>query len=207
METPTNEPAPVAAEPQSPMTATMWNDRALMERAWKQANTLSRSALVPEQLYQGKPENCLIALDIANRTGFSPLMVMQGLTIVKGKPAWNGQTSIALVNGCGRFTPLTFIYSGEGDDFGCTAQAKRLSDGEICESERITMRMANDEGWTSHAGSKWKTFPRQMMMYRSGAFFARTYCPDVLMGIYTVDELNDVGKGDVPAEKVVVTVE
>jgi hypothetical protein len=183
---------------------TMWNDDKALARSWKAANMLSKTALVPDN-YRGQPENCLIALDVANRVNISPLMVMQNLTIVQGKPAWNGQSSIALVNGCGRFSPLKFIYSGEGENFGCVAQAQRLADGEVCESERITLAMARDEGWSTKKGSKWLTMPKQMMMYRAGAFFARTYCPDVMLGIYTTDELTDIGKGDTaqPKEKIV----
>jgi hypothetical protein len=129
---------------------------------------------------------------------------MQNLTIVQGKPAWNGQSSIALVNGCGRFSPLTFAYSGEGDDFGCVARARRFADGELCESERVTLRMAADEGWSTKKGSKWLTMPKLMMQYRSGAFFARAYCPDVMLGIHTSDELADIGRAEpAPKEKIV----
>ena len=35
------------------------------------------------------------------------------------------------------------------------------------------------------------------MMYRAAAFFARVYCPNVLMGFSTVDEAEDIA----PAEK------
>ena len=40
------------------------------------------SQLVP-QIYQGKPMDCTIAVDMANRMGVSPLMVMQNLYVVK----------------------------------------------------------------------------------------------------------------------------
>ena len=65
-----------AAETTSLERKTMWNDKTLLSEAYKAATFLSRSALVPDT-YQGKPDNCLIALDIANRTGLSPIMVMQ----------------------------------------------------------------------------------------------------------------------------------
>ena len=153
---------------------TMWNDKDALEQAWKTANFLSESDLVPQSLYKKKPGNCLIALDVANRTGMSPLMIMQNMYVVQGRPTWSGQMCIALINGCGRFSPLSFRWGGKTGqkDWSCVAVATRLSDGVLCESSPVTWQMALDEGWVNKNGSKWKTMPEQMFMYRSGAFFA-----------------------------------
>lgn len=173
--------------------STMWNDTKLMNAAWRTAGMLSKSGLVPEN-YQNSPENCLIAIDLANRQGLSPMMVMQNLYVVKGKPAWSGSFCAAAINGCGKFTPLEYLWSGEPNSlsFGCTAQAVRRVNGSMCQSETITMQMAKDMGWIDKNGSKWKTMPKQMMMYRAASFFARAHCPEVLLGIQTVEEVQDV---------------
>ena len=60
----------------------MWNDKELLQQAYSCAKYLSDSALVPADTYQRKPENCLNALDLANRSGMSPLTIMQNLYIV-----------------------------------------------------------------------------------------------------------------------------
>ena len=52
---------------------------------YKMAQRISKSQLVPQN-YQGKPEDCMLAIDMANRNGMSPVMVMQNLYVVKGKP-------------------------------------------------------------------------------------------------------------------------
>lgn len=176
---------------------TIWNDVTLGKQAFKMAEFLSRSALIP-QTYQGKPENCLIALDMANRTGLAPTTVMQNLNIIQGKPAWSSQMCISLVNMCGRFEPLDFVFVGEPGtlEYGCYAKAKRKSDGKELAGTTITLGMAKSEGWSTKAGSKWTTMADQMLMYRAGAFFARVYCPDVLMGLLTQDEVRDVWGDD-----------
>lgn len=181
-------PAPVA-----PGGLTMWNDTKLMNLAYRTAGMLSKSGLVPDS-YRNSPENCLIAIDLANRQGLSPMMVMQNLYVVKGKPAWSGSFCAAAVNGCGRFTSLEYVFVGEPGTLsdGCFARATRLSNGTVCQSEIITMRMAQDEGWLDKFGSKWKTMPRQMMMYRAAFFFARAHCPEVLLRMQTVEEVQDV---------------
>lgn len=175
-----------------PNTPTIWNDEAMRETAWKAATFLSKTDIVPPTFK--KPENCMIALDIANRTGMQPLTVMQNLYIVQGKPSWSGQMCIALINGCGRFTPLEFEFVGDmgKDNWGCYAHAKRVGTEKELHSDIITIEMAKKEGWYGKSGSKWQTMPIQMMMYRAGAFFGRVHCPDVLMGLPLSDEMKDV---------------
>ena len=193
--------------PQAQQYRSMWNDTEMLTQAWKCAGFLGQSALVPET-YKGHPENCLIALDLANRSGMSPLTVMQNLYIVKGKPAWAGQFAIALVNASRRFSkPLRPVFFGdEGTaSWGCYMETEDL-EGKKVVGSKITIQMAKDEGWIDKAGSKWKTMPEQMLMYRAGAFFARVHCPDVLYGVQMADEVKDVNGYD-DDEKPKVTIE
>jgi hypothetical protein len=209
-ETPTPDTSDALTASETALTApetgwapSIWNDRSLMADAYRAAKYLAASDLVPEATYRNKPANCLIALDMANRLNIQPLIVMQNLYIVKGKPGWSGQFCIAAINGCGKFSPLEYIWSDGGG--GCTCRAVRLSDGKVCQGTTVTMQMASDEGWLSKSGSKWKSMPQQMMMYRAAAFFARTYCPEVLLGIQTADEIADVHGAD-QTEASVVTI-
>lgn len=192
---------------QSKDTQTMWNNDTLMKRSFSAAKYLASSDLVPEQTYKDKPANCLIALDIANRLNMPPMLVMQNLYIVKGKPAWSGSFCAAAINGCGKFSPLEYIFTDDGGG-GCIARATRLINGSVCQSDTITMQMAADEGWLGKSGSKWKTMPKQMMMYRAASFFARTHCPEVLLGIQTVEETQDVrGYEDEEKDTVIITLD
>ena len=169
---------------------TMWSDTKSMNAAMKVANLLAKSQLLPEQ-YIGHPENCLIAIDIANRMRVSPLLVAQNLYVVRGKPGWSGSFAISAINNCGKFSPLDFVYTKNGGG-GCYAQATRLSDGKVLKGTEITLEMAQKEGWSTKPGSKWLTMSEQMLAYRAGSFFARTYCPEVLLGVQTIDEIQDV---------------
>ena len=183
----------IILNPEANYVLSMWNDNKLMASSFKMAQMLAGSNLIP-QFYQGNPANCLIAIDIANRMNMPPLMVLQNLFIVQGRPAWAGQFCIAAINGCGKFDPLDFVFYGEQSkpDFGCYAQAIRKSTGKLCQGDNITLQMAHDEGWSTKSGSKWRTMPKQMMMYRSASFFARVFCPEVLIGLQTADEIQDV---------------
>lgn len=151
------------------------------------------SSLVP-QAYQGKSMDCTIAVDMANRMGVSPMMVMQNLYIVKGKPSWSGQACTALISGSGKFKDLKHVYIGERntDSWGCYLQATRVSDGENVKGAEVTIKMAKDEKWFGKDGSKWQTIPELMLAYRASAFFARVHIPQSLMGIYVEGEVNDM---------------
>ncbi|MGK3945742.1 hypothetical protein ABK046_46285, partial [Streptomyces caeruleatus] len=51
--------------------------------------------------------------------------------------------------------------------------------------------MAKAEGWSTKSGSKWKTMPELMLMYRAAAFLIRAYAPEISMGLRTDDEIID----------------
>lgn len=157
---------------------------------WKMAGMLAKSDMIP-QSYQGKPMNVVIALEQAQRMNCSPLMVMQNLYIVKGKPSWSGQACSMIVNGCGLFENVDLVYVGEKgkDDWGAYVKATRKSDGKELVGTTIDMAMAKAEGWLSNP--KWKSMPQQMLGYRAYSFFARLYCPNALSGFSTEGEIED----------------
>lgn len=67
-----------------------------------------------KQAKQTAVANCMIAIDIATRIGASPLMVMQNLVIIYGRPSWSSKFLISTVNTCGRFEPLQFRFTEKG---------------------------------------------------------------------------------------------
>lgn len=162
------------------------------ELNWRRAQALAASDLVPTT-YLKKPANCMIALDLAERTNMAPLMVMQNLDIIHGRPSWRSQFIIACVNNSGRFSPLQFEKSGEGDARQCIAWATDKETGVRVESPAISIAMAKAEGWYARKGSKWQTLQELMLMYRSASFFGRLYVPELLMGFPSMEESTDIG--------------
>jgi hypothetical protein len=162
------------------------------EAAQRMVAPLAKSDLVP-QSFQGKIGNCLIALEMAQRIGASPLAVMQNMYIVHGKPAWSSQFLVACINASGKFSPLRYKMTGKKgtDTYGCIAWAVDTS-GEKLESPEVTIGMAKAEGWMTKNGSKWQTMPELMLRYRTATLFARLYAPELTMGIQTDDEIRDV---------------
>ena len=181
---------------------TVFSNKETFEHNLRVCKMLSQSELVPKQFQEtgnGKGvSNTMIAYNIANRVNADPLMVMQNLTIIHGKPSWSSQYIIAAINSIGRFSTLRFKHEGSGMEASCVAHCTDKATGELLESPKVTMAMAKAEGWLDKNGSKWKTMPELMLMYRSAAFFGRLYCPEILMGLQTVEETVDVHELKMP---------
>jgi len=184
------QPAPEAAAAPVAMGFNSQQGFELMQRG---ARLLAASTLVP-QTYQNNLPNCVIALNMASRLGADPLLVMQNLYVVHGRPAWSAQFLIATFNQCGRFSAIRYKWTGtEGkDDWACQAYATEKDTGETIVGPVISIAMAKREGWDSKAGSKWKTIPQLMLMYRAAAWFVRTHAPELSMGLQTAEEVGDV---------------
>ena len=150
------------------------------------------SGLIPA-VYQGKPMDCVIAVDIANRMGVSPMMVMQNLYVVKGMPSWSGQACMSLIRGAD-FKKVRPVYTGEKgkDSWGCYISAIDKTTGEEVKGAEVTIEMAKKEGWYGKTGSKWQTMPELMLAYRAAAFFARIHIPNALMGLRVEGEVEDI---------------
>jgi len=176
------------------------------ENAQRIGKALASSALVPKE-YQGQQglANTLVAMEIAGRMGLSPLQVMQNLHIIHGRPSWSSQFIIAMINGCGRFSPLDYNVSGEGDSLSCFAYATELATGKELKGPVVTMAMAKREGWATKSGSKWQTMPDLMVRYRAAAFWGRLYVPEFLVGMKTQEEVVDIEEVKVTEQATIVS--
>lgn len=203
----------------------------LMQRA---ANVLTNSTLVPTA-YRNQKEiksygkvtgyeenksgmaNCIVALNMAQRMQADPLMVMQNLHIIEGRPSWSSQFIIAAINSCGRYSPLRFELTEAAEPTEltysatewknnnrtevqktivvrhqeCVAYAIEKETGQRLDSPRVSIQMAIDEGWLTKNGSKWQTMPELMLRYRCASMFGRLYAPELLMGLQTTEETHD----------------
>ena len=193
MTDPTSQLATTTTAAASDDAMRVFSGIAAFDAAQRMANALSSSTLVPAA-YQGQQglANSLIALEMAGRMGLSPLIVMQNLHIIHGRPSWSSQFLIATVNASGRFSPLRFSFDQEDNPTSCYAHATDKESGELLKGPAITMAMAQAEGWSTKSGSKWKTMPELMLRYRAAAFWVRLYCPEISLGLVTQEEAVDI---------------
>ena len=174
----------------------------------QEAKIYASSTMFPK-VYQGNVGNCMIAIDMSERMGITPFEVAQNLDIIQGNPCWKSTAAIALINNCGRFEPLDYEFTHNEDwtEFSGYAYAVERRTGKVYKGSVVDKKMCVAMGWWDKNGSFWKKMPEQMLKYRTSVFFARTYCPEALMGLYTADEQRDIRGNEETATKVVRVVE
>lgn len=192
----------------------------LLKKERKSGNPVDANALWA-QAQNTALANCAIAVDMAVRINADPMMVMQNLYIVNGRPAWSSSFLISTVNTCGQFERLKFRIFEDGmigkievnetvwvgrekqtvkksfdgskiKNLCCVAYTTTRGGKDILESSVISCRLAVQEGWWTKDGSKWPNMTEQMLRYRAAAFWVRTYAPELSMGFHTAEEEKDV---------------
>ena len=237
------EVSQLPATQQSQAPAFNFFDPIQFETMQRVCKLFSSSELVPDMyktdltLKDGKPANpeskamanCMIAIEMAQRIGASPLMIMQNMVIIYGRPSWSSKFLVATVNTCGRFEPLKYRFVSLGmcgkvpytdyvwdgkkkapvtkeydgtkiENLQCVAYTNAKGSDEVLESSPIDIRLAIQEGWYTKSGSKWQTMTRQMLMYRAASFWTNAYAPELSMGMKTTEEIQDII--DIPYEEV-----
>ena len=238
-----------AALPTSQQSGFNFFDPVQFDTMQRVCSLFANSELVPDmyKISDNNPKekaiaNCMIAIEMAQRIGASPLMIMQNMVIIYGRPSWSSKFLVATVNTCGRFNPLQYrftekgmlgkvdyteyertwdktLYGGKGGyknaaktvtfdgtkvmDIECIAFTTAKGSDKVLESSPISLRLAIQEGWYTKNGSKWRTMPKQMLMYRAASFWTNAYAPELSMGMKTEDEIRDIV--DVDYEEVTAT--
>jgi hypothetical protein len=115
----TEKQLPVTTTPQT--VAFNFFDPVQFETMQRICRMFSSSELVPDMYKttdKNPPEkaiaNCMIAVEMAQRIGASPLMIMQNMVIIYGRPSWSSKFLVATVNTCGRFNPLQYRFTDKG---------------------------------------------------------------------------------------------
>jgi hypothetical protein len=210
-----------------------------MDALLRAANLLSSSTLVPVT-YRNKTidkqgtisenpnglANCAVALNMASRMGADPLLIMQNLHVIEGRPSWSSQFVIASINQCGRFSPLRFELTEPGEETAvdyvytewidrkpvekkgtlkvrhqeCIAWAIEKETKQRIDGPTISIQMALDEGWLQKKGSKWRTMQEVMLRYRAASMFGKLYAPELLMGLQTSEESQDIKEAEIIEE-------
>lgn len=205
--------AVMVAEPNMPVInmptlsgGSVFASSSSFELALRMADALANSSMIPDQYrteYLGSDKkwvknpdavgNCMIALELSLRLRCSVLAIFQNVDMVKGQPGLRGSFCAALIQSCGLFTDIDYEWKGEqgSDDWGCRMTAYRIADGKRLEGTWVDWKLVKGEGWNAKDGSKWKTMPAQMFVYRASSFFSRQWAPHVTNGMHTTEELED----------------
>jgi len=171
-----------------------WLTATTMEQAVKVAEMLAKSSLVPKA-YQGQPANVLVAMAYGESFGMQPLQAMQSVAVVNGMPGLYGDGLLAVCRSCSDWEWMQEAVDGETAI--CTA--KRRNEPEV--TATFSVQDAKRAQLWGKQGP-WTQYPMRMLAMRARAFALRNLYADVLRGMGSAEELQDI-----PAEMPAVQVE
>lgn len=133
--------------------------------------------------FRNQPGLCMSVVMLAHDLRMNPFSVINKAYVVNDRVAYETQFIVAMVNSRANLeAPLLYEYEGEGDEMKCTVTGT-FSGGH----ERIYTSPKLVDIPTKNS-PLWKSDPQQQLGYFSGRAWARKYCPEVIMGLYTPDE-------------------
>lgn len=168
-------------------------DTAMFEQISRVAHAMAEMSLLPEHLRK-KPADCILVVEQAWRWQMSPTAVAAKTFVVGGKLAYEGQLIAAVVNArAGLVGRLAYDYEGTFDrarpaDSSLQVTVSGTLRGETA-PRTVTVRWADGFGFAQGAKDKWQKQPDQQLAYFAARAWCRRHTPDVLMGVYTPEEL------------------
>lgn len=144
------------------------------------AKTLAGSQLLPE-IMRGKEANVLFAILTGKELGLSPMASIRGIHVIKGKPSLAADTMVAVALShplCEYFTLV------EETDTSCTYETKRRNNAA---PNRYTYTL-QDQITAGLTEDNHRAHPKAMRRARCKSILARDTYPDLLAGIYAMEE-------------------
>lgn len=171
---------------------TFQNAGEVMEYAKMMA--VSGSA-VPKHL-RGQPGACLGIIDDAIRFRTSPYALARKSYFVNDNLAYEAQVIAGIINA---FAPLKqrpdIKWEGEGLERVCIVIAE-FKDGSVREVRSPKLKDIHPKN-----SPLWKSDPDQQQSYYTLRSFARRWCPEIILGIYDVEEMRFAEMRDVSPEQ------
>ena len=159
----------------------------------------SGGATVPKHL-QGNSADCMAVTMQAFQWGMNPFAVAQKTHLVNGTLGYEAQLVNAVIVSSGAITgKFKYEYIGKWDEYPKT---KKTNEDEIVLNLGIrvgaVLKGEQEITWGEplylsnvviRNSPLWKSAPKQQIAYLAVKYWARLYCPEVILGVYSPDEL------------------
>ena len=147
------------------------------------AEALSTAGLLPDS-FRGQPANVLLGMELAGALDLAPIVVINELAVIGGKPSFYAKFMRSLVRRAGHRLRESFV------DGVARCVIVRVDDPEW--EHVATWDEAKARQHDYWGKGHWKKNPELMLKNRALSECAREACPEVLGGVaYTPDEVAD----------------
>lgn len=157
--------------------------------AMELAKTLASSQLIPKA-FQQRPGDVFVAMMWSHSLGIPIVQGLQGIAVINGKPSLYGDALLAVCMGSGQMTDIEETFTGNADNLTATCKVTRRGKPTPVVST-FSIADARAAGLLGKPGP-WKQYTSRMLKMRARAFALRDAFPDVLSGIASAEEMQDV---------------
>lgn len=155
---------------------------------------------VPEFL-RGNVADCMAVAIQAMLWNMDPFAVAQKSHLVNGRLGFEAQLVNAVLQNSRAVRGLPrYEYKGDGAGLECRVGFVPRGETEVLFGEWLCIG-----GITTKNSPLWKVNPKQQLGYLQIKNWARAFAPGAILGVYTVDELEDIGGGTPRVQSVGVT--
>ena len=151
--------------------------------------TLASSQLIPKA-FQQRPGDVFVAMMWSHSLGIPIVQGLQGIAVINGKPSLYGDALLAVCMGSGQMADIEETVTGNADNLTATCKVTRRGKPTPVVST-FSMADARAAGLLGKPGP-WKQYTSRMLKMRARAFALRDAFPDVLSGIASAEEMQDV---------------
>lgn len=157
--------------------------------AMELAKTLASSQLIPKA-FQQRPGDVFVAMMWSHSLGIPIVQGLQGIAVINGKPSLYGDALLAVCMGSGQMADIEETVTGSADNLTATCKVTRRGKPTPVVST-FSIADARAAGLLGKPGP-WKQYTSRMLKMRARAFALRDAFPDVLSGIASAEEMQDV---------------
>lgn len=163
------------------------------------ADTMAKGAVTVPKHLVGKPADCLAVAMQAAQWGMNPYAVAQKTHVVNGALGYEAQLVNAVVSSSKAIVGH-FHYEYVGDWETIVGKIDKRDEAGLGVRVGAVLRGDADITWldtlymlevTTRNSPLWKTRPKQQLAYLGVKYWARLYCPEVILGVYTPDEMGE----------------
>ena len=172
-----------------------------MAEAMTYAKMVANSEFAPKE-FRGKPESCLLAIDLGSSIGLSPIQSLQSIAVINGRPTIWGDAALALVQSSAVCEYVREYLEGDGDNLTAVCEAKRQGYPSPSVS-RFSVADAKKAGLWGKSGP-WTQYPTRMLTLRARGFALRNAFADALRGLITAEEARDYPQAEAAKEPAMI---
>lgn len=169
----------------------MTTDNGLQLRTIDDVERVARISTASGICRVQRPEEAAVILLTGRELGLSPMQSLRGIYVVNKTPVLSADLLVAVVRRSGLCSSWRVV---ESTTETCTITTLRV--GETEPASR-TWTMADAKRAQVTGKPIWSQYPAQMLRHRCAADLAREVYPDVVLGLYTPEEMDSIAPREI----------